>query len=100
MNKILQIEQGMLALDGGTFQNLCDAYLFKKRGLENINPLGMLIGTDRVKRGTPDTFSRLSSGKFLFAEYSLQKKNLFKKINGDLQKCFNEAKTQIKTSDI
>jgi hypothetical protein len=60
----------------------------------------MLIGTDRVKKGTPDMFSRLSTGKFLFAEYSLQQADLFGKITGDLQKCFDESKTKINIGEI
>ena len=100
MNRILQIEREIQSIDGGTFQNLCDAYLFVKRNLENINPLGMLIGTNRVRQGTPDTFSRLQNGKFIFVEYSLQQTGLFAKINGDLEKCFDEVKTKIKTNDV
>jgi hypothetical protein len=100
MNKILQIEQEIQSMDGGAFQNLCDAYLFRKRNLENINPLGMLIGTNRVRQGTPDTFSRLPNGKFLFVEYSLQQTGLFAKINADLNKCFDETKTKVKVSEI
>lgn len=100
MNKILQIEREIQSMDGGAFQNLCDAYLYKKRDLENINPLGMLIGTNRVKKGTPDTFSRLANGKFLFVEYSLQQTSLFEKIKDDLGKCFNESKTKVKIINI
>ncbi|MFZ5881676.1 MAG: hypothetical protein ACOY0R_20105 [Chloroflexota bacterium] len=100
MNKILQVEREIQSMDGGAFQNLCDAYLFRKRNLENINPLGMLIGTNRVRQGTPDTFSLLLNGKFLFVEYSLQQTGLFSKINDDLRKCFDESKTHIKVGDI
>jgi len=31
------------------FQRLCDSYL-KKRGYEHINPLGLLIGVDKVRK--------------------------------------------------
>lgn len=100
MTKINQIEKEILSLDGGAFQNLCDSYLHKKRGLENINPLGILIGTNKVKKGTPDTFSRLPNGKYIFVESTLQKTDLFAKLDEDLGKCFDESKTGIKTNDI
>ena len=100
MSKINQIEKEILSLEGGAFQNLCDSYLHKKRGLENINPLGILVGTNKVRMGTPDTFSRLPNGKYIFVESTLQQTGLFDKLDEDLGKCFDDAKTGIQTSDI
>lgn len=49
---INRIENGLRELSGDAFQKLVDAYLHKK-GYENINPLGLVIGADKVRKGTP-----------------------------------------------
>jgi hypothetical protein len=99
MSKINQIENKILELDGGTFQKLADAYLHKK-GYEQINPLGSVIGANKTRKGTPDTFIPLPNGKYVFAEYTTHQKNVLKKLKGDLVKCLNEAKTGIPVSKI
>ena len=99
MSKINQIESKLLELDGGTFQKLADSYLHKK-GYEQINPLGSVVGIDKSRKGSPDTFIPLPNGKYIFAEYTTQQVGVFKKLKGDLKKCFNEAKTGISVSKI
>ena len=58
MSKLNQIQDTLLKLSGGEFQKLADTYLFKK-GYENINPLGSVMGANKVRTGTPDTLSQL-----------------------------------------
>ncbi len=99
MSKINQIQKRLLELDGGTFQKVADAYLHQK-GYKQINSLGSVIGKDKTKAGTPDTFIPLPSGKYVFAEYTTQQENVFDKIEDDLQKCFNETKTGISVDSI
>lgn len=99
MSKINQIEIALRQLDGGTFQKLADAYLHKK-GYTAINPLGSVIGADKVRKGTPDTFTRLPNGRYIFAEYTTQQDHVYKKIDDDLDKCFNEIITGIHVSNI
>jgi hypothetical protein len=94
MSKINQIQNKLIELDGAAFQKLADAYLHKK-GYEQINSLGSVIGADKVQTGTPDTLVPLPNGKYVFAEYTTQKKRIYKKLKEDLDKCFNEAKTGI-----
>lgn len=94
MSKLIQIENALLAMDGGRFQQLCDAYL-RKRGYQGINSLGRVIGTDKVARGTPDTWIPQPNGKFVFAEYTTQKTGIAAKLRDDFTKCVNEAKTGI-----
>jgi hypothetical protein len=94
MSKLLQIERALLSLDGGRFQQLCDAYLHK-RGYAAINPLGRLLGTDKVTRGTPDSWIALPNGKFVFAEATTQQHGLGTKLLADLRKCVDEAKTGV-----
>lgn len=94
MSKFNQIENKLKELDGGTFQKLADVYLYKK-GYEQINPLGSVTGSNKVRKGTPDTFVTLPNGKYAFAEYTTQQEGLYKKLKSDLDKCFNEAKTGV-----
>lgn len=100
MSKLTQIENALLGLDGAKFQQLCDAYLHR-RGYEGINPLGRMIGKDKVSRGTPDTWVRQPGGKYLFAEYTTNgTESLLSKIREDLSKCTDEAKTGLPVGKI
>lgn len=103
MSKLNQIQNELRQLSGGAFQKLADAYLHKK-GYEQINPLGSVIGADQVRKGTPDTLVPLPNGKYVFAEHTTEsdkkKGKVFQKFKGDLHKCFDEAKTGIPVSKI
>lgn len=94
MGKIESIKQKIRQLDAGTFQNLCDAYLSKK-GYSNIVSLGSEAGTRKTTPGTPDTYFVISGGKYVFVEYTTQKRNLFEKIKGDINKCLDVRLTKI-----
>ena len=99
MSKINQIQNSIKELDGGAFQKLADFYL-KKKGYDHLIPLGSVIGANKVKKGTPDTLVPLPNGKYVFAEHTTQQTGLFEKIQGDLHKCFDEAKTGVPVSKI
>lgn len=94
MSKLTQIENALLAIDPAGFQRLCDSYL-KCRGYDRINPIGLVIGADKVAQGTPDTLIIRPDGKYDFAEYTTQQQGLAGKFIGDLAKCFDEVKTGI-----
>lgn len=103
MSKLNQIQKELLQLDGGAFQKLADAYLHKK-GYEQINPLGSVIGANKVRTGTPDTLVVLPNGKYVFVEHTtksdVKKGGVYKKLKEDLDKCFDEAKTGISVEKI
>jgi len=94
MSKVNQIEDALCKLSQGSFQKLADAYLHRK-GYDKINPLGSVIGTNKAKKGTPDTFVSLPNGKYLFAEYTTQQSGICKKFKKDIDKCFDEEKTGV-----
>lgn len=94
MSKLTQIETALRGMDGARFHQLCDTYLHR-RGYEAVNPLGRMIGADKVVKGTPDTWMPQPGGKFLFAEYTTERNQLFEKLRGDLRKCVDEAKTGV-----
>jgi hypothetical protein len=99
MSKLSQIENRLKEIDGGAFQKLADAYLFRK-GYERINPIGSLIGADKVRPGTPDTFVSLLNGKYVFVEHTTQSERLLDKMKSDLEKCFDESKTGVPVEKI
>lgn len=94
MSKLTQIENALRAVDPAGFQRLCDAYLYLL-GYEHINPLGLVIGAEKVAQGTPDTFITRPDGTYDFAEYTTQQQGLAEKFAGDIAKCFDQEKTGI-----
>jgi hypothetical protein len=99
MATVNTIEQRILQMDGGEFQKLCDAYL-SAIGYGKPNSFGSKTGSNKVKKGTPDTFFERSNGKLVFAEYTTQQEGLFKKLGGDLGKCLDEKKTKVPVSNL
>jgi hypothetical protein len=94
MSKLTHIETALRAIDPAGFQRLCDSYLVS-RGYDRINPIGVVIGADKVVKGTPDTLITRPDGKYTFAEYSTQQEGLAEKFMCDLAKCFDAGKTGI-----
>ena len=99
MTKIDQIKRALLELEGGKFQNLADAYLYKK-GYEWINSPGSVPGTDKVRKGTPDTFFSLPNGNYALVEYTTQQTGVYSKIEDDLSKCFGVMKTGVPVEEM
>ena len=99
MSKLRFIETTLKEIDQAKFHSLCDAYLHR-RGYEHINPIGRVIGADKVRKGTPDTLISLPNGKFIFAEYTTQQTGVSEKFLKDLDKCFEESKTGVAVEQI
>ena len=100
MAKINQIQKALQELDGGAFQKLADSYLLRK-GYPQINPLGSVAGSNKVRKGTPDTLIPTDDGKYVFAEYTTISKNqVFSKFYDDIAKCLDEKKTGVPITKI
>ena len=97
---IENIKQKILQLDGGAFQNLCNSYLYKEKGYSNIMSLGSQAGTSKTTIGTPDAYFLTSDSKYVFAEYTTKKDQVFQKIKDDLEKCLDVSKTKIPHDEI
>ena len=54
MNNVNSIQNAIMQLEGGAFQKLFDAYLYKKYKFNNIQTLGVQTGTNKPTKGTPD----------------------------------------------
>ena len=100
MAKINQIQNAMKELDGGAFQKLADSYLLRK-GYPQINPIGSVAGSNKVRKGTPDTLIPTSDGKYVFGEYTTISGNqICSKFSDDIAKCLNEDKTGIEINKV
>ena len=95
MAKINQIQNAIMELGGGAFQKLADSYLLRK-GYPQINPVGSVAGSNKVRKGTPDTLIPTSDGKYVFGEYTTISNNqVCSKFSDDIAKCLDEEKTGI-----
>ncbi|MFW6028808.1 MAG: ATP-binding protein [Halanaerobiales bacterium] len=99
MSRLTEIKQKIIQLDGGSFQEFCDTYLFMA-GYKNIMPLGMKSGTNKTTKGIPDTYFYESRGKYILVMYTTQQSNTFNKIHEDICDCFNPEKTGISVRKI
>lgn len=99
MAKLTDIKYRIDQLDGGAFQNLCDAYL-NCRGYGTGYSLGMNTGTDKTAKGNPDTYFLTTNNKYVFVMYTTQKTDFVSKVLEDLEKCFNPEKTGLSAEDV
>ncbi len=54
-----------------------------------------MTGANKTRTGTPDTLIILKNGKYILAEYTTQQEDICGKFKEDLDKCFDEEKTEI-----
>lgn len=99
MSKLIDIKHRIMELDGGTFQNLCDAYL-RCEGYGSGYSLGMQTGTNKTAPGSPDTYFLTAENKYVLVMYSTQQKDFLKKAKEDIEKCFDSAKTGLSEDDV
>lgn len=100
MSKINIIQNAIKELEGGSFQKLFDAYLYKKYKFTNIQTLGVQEGTNKTTMGTPDSFVVEEDGKYILIMYGTVGMKAFDKIKKDLLSCFDKDKVQIDESKI
>lgn len=94
------IQEAILKLDSGPFQNLCDEFL-NECGYNNIVCLGSKPGTNKTTSGTPDTYYCIdNSGKYIFIEYTTQQDSIYNKVSTDIDKCLNIEYTHIEHDNI
>lgn len=99
MSKLTDIKYKIEQLDGGAFQNLCDAYL-SCLGYKSIYSLGMKSGTDKTAKGNPDTYFLNADKKYIFVMYTTQKTDFCNKTMEDIKKCFNPSLTGVQASEV
>lgn len=99
MSKLTDIKSRISVLEGGAFQELCDALLSRK-GYDCIHAYGMQAGTMKTTIGNPDTYFKSKNGKYVFVAYTTQKNRLFEKAKEDIEKCLDKDITGIDPKDI
>lgn len=99
MSKLTDIKRKIDQLDGGAFQNLCDAYL-SYRGYGNGYSLGMSTGTDKTAPGSPDTYFLTADNRYIFVMYTTQKSDFIKKVIEDIDKCMDPQKTGVSPGNV
>lgn len=100
MSKINAIQQAILQLDGGKYQKLMDAYLYKKFKYTNIEPLGSHTGTDKVTKGIPDSYVKLENGRYVLIMYGAVESTSYEKIEKDIKSCLDKKKLDIDIKEI
>ncbi|MFQ8704770.1 MAG: hypothetical protein ACLR9T_01800 [Thomasclavelia sp.] len=95
MSKINTIQNAIKELEGGSFQKLFDAYLYKKYKFTNIQTLGVQDGTNKTTKGTPDSFVVEDDGKYILIMYGTVGTEAFGKMKKDILSCFNTDKIEI-----
>ena len=100
MSRINEIQQKILELEGGAFQKLFDAYLYKKYQFNNIQTLGVQTGTNKPTKGVPDSYVYTENNKYILICYGSVKEQPANKIRQDIYDCLDVNKTQLNESQI
>jgi hypothetical protein len=103
MNFIKQIEAGLFAINQARFQDLVN-HLLHVQGRTFIAAPGSVVAKEKTSKGAPDSFFS-DKGKFCFVECTTlerigESKTFFNKLLKDVDHCFDESKTGVKSSDI
>ncbi len=103
MNFIKQIENALKAINDARFQDLIN-HLLHAKGNNFIAAPGSVVGKEKTSKGAPDSFFMIEE-KYIFVEYTTiekigNSKKLIDKLIGDIEHCFDEAKTTIPKEDI
>lgn len=95
MNNVNLIQNAIMQLEGGAFQKLFDAYLYKKYKFNNIQTLGVQTGTDKTTKGTPDSYVLTDDDKYILINYGTVSSQSAKKIRADILACFDKSKLSL-----
>lgn len=105
MSIINKIEVALQQINDAIFQELCNQYLVRLYNLHSLTPTGSVIGKEKTRKGTPDTFFVDDQGGYVFVEYTTQQQSVgsrsfFSKIQEDISKCLDPQKTKIPVEQI
>lgn len=89
-----------MQLEGGAFQKLFDAYLYKKYKFKNIQTLGVQTGTNKTTKGTPDSYILTDEGNYILINYGTVRSQSAAKIKADILSCFEQSKLSLNKDKI
>ncbi len=101
MASLQQIENELKAINDAAFQELGDEYLYYSEGCRvKLKRTGTASGKRKTKAGTPDTYWKLQSGKYVFVEYTTKERKeskaaFIQKLRSDLLKCLDAKITGV-----
>lgn len=94
MSKLNRLQSEIKSLEGGKFQKLCDSYLYKKNGWDNIHSLGSMDGTDKTTKGIPDSYYHdKKSNQYILVMYGTRKDSTAK-LKVDIEDAITKSKLE------
>ncbi|MCB5953268.1 hypothetical protein LI951_14425 [Enterococcus sp. BWT-B8] len=94
MSKLNRLQSEIKSLEGGKFQKLCDSYLYKKNGWDNIHSLGSMDGTDKTTKGIPDSYYHdKKSNQYILVMYGTRK-DATAKLKVDIEEAITKSKLE------
>ncbi|MCK5535685.1 MAG: ATP-binding protein [Bacteroidales bacterium] len=101
MSRLQAIENALFSINETVFQELCDSFLaVRNSNYIAFSRTGSKSGKQKTIKGTPDTFLLLPNGKYIFVEHSTNITAGLSKLEDDVKKCIDSAKTGIPTNRI
>lgn len=82
------IENELKQLEGGAFQKLAEAYVYRKLHLQSLTTLGSQPGTNKVTEGIPDAHSLTDCDAILIA-FTTAQHGYFRKLEKDIKDCLS-----------
>lgn len=86
MSRLNLIEDELKQLDGGSFQKLAEAYVYRRLHLKSITTLGSQSGTNKPTMGIPDAHS-LADGEAILIPFTTAQCDSFRKLKCDIDEC-------------
>lgn len=86
MSRLNLVERELGQLDGGSFQKLAEAYVYRKFHLKSIVTLGSQLGTNKPAKGIPDAHS-LANNEAVLIPFTTAQCDSFKKLKRDIEEC-------------
>ncbi len=90
MSRTTDIERALAAIEGGTFQKLAEAYVYRKYELTSITALGSQFGTNKAAKGIPDAHA-FKGDKVYLIGFTTQRNASVKKLERDIDECLDAA---------
>ncbi len=101
MATITEIEAKILELDGGSYQDLMNAYLYAKYRWSNILKLGSQVGSTKPTKGIPDAYIKINASQYIYIMYgTVRSGNPFDKLKKDILSVINNTKSNIPYENI
>ena len=89
MLRINDIENRLLESEQGVFQKVCNEILSYK-GFKLYKHTGSVKGSNKTKKGTPDSVYIDNNNKYVYVEITTQSSNLDTKVKKDVYKCLEK----------